>query len=639
MAKEYRLTSLVLGAGASATVFRGTRNFDDLHVAIKRFGDGSTSPDLAVIVDNECSALRSLGDHPCIVRMDGRFSDSAGRLCIAMELLAEGSVRSLMESTPDTNDGDSADASSEDPHSVPGGALAVFDASEVVYVGSCVAKALQHIHACGAVHCDVKPGNILFDNQRTVVKLADFGSAKLGSDTGIPEKTGLPKYQGTQMYRPPEAFRYEGATPAWDIWGLGATLLYMLTGVHIPDVEDVRLQFSRTLWNRDAWLGQLPTTAATAFQRAPPALQQAIKACLSLNPAERPSAAALLGLLSPVSRGSDDASRDPAAIGGSTGTGTKPASSSSSSGSGISGSGSANKDAGTFAPQGAVPTPPTPSSHEPENYHGWHVSAPLTLSASGNAAHASSSRHTLLVQLAFLMDCTGSMQPYVEQCKDRIREIASHIAVSGEGLKSKGGFTDLKLELAFVGYRDNPAMAALGKKPDEYPVLPFTTDVAAFETFVADVEADGGEDGPEDVAEGLRALHRLSWHSTAAAAAAAGTSVNKTAAIKIAIFIGDAPAHGTEYHAAEIFDHVPVIPSQDKLEPLMTRLGDRRIDFHFLRLKKHTAMMEKAMEAAYNDSRHNILPFAARDCSDSTDFLQLVERAVTSSLDNGVRRC
>ena len=92
-----------------------------------------------------------------------------------------------------------------------------------------VASALQHAHAKGFIHRDVKPKNLML-TKSGVVKLADLGLARAIADkeAAAAERN---KAFGTPYYISPEQIR--GATdigaPA-DIYGLGATLYHMLTG-------------------------------------------------------------------------------------------------------------------------------------------------------------------------------------------------------------------------------------------------------------------------------------------------------------------------------------------------------------------------------------------------------------------------
>lgn len=92
-----------------------------------------------------------------------------------------------------------------------------------------VAEALQHAHAKGLIHRDVKPKNIMLSKEG-IAKLADMGLARAMSDKEAAEAE-QGKAFGTPYYISPEQIRGEvNIGPPSDIYSLGATLYHMVTG-------------------------------------------------------------------------------------------------------------------------------------------------------------------------------------------------------------------------------------------------------------------------------------------------------------------------------------------------------------------------------------------------------------------------
>jgi hypothetical protein len=98
-----------------------------------------------------------------------------------------------------------------------------------VEVARAVALALEHAHAAGVFHRDLKPGNIMLDREDGVFVL-DFGLAFLRDDTSHPTRPG--DLLGTAAYMAPEQARADASvpSPATDVYALGATLYHLIAG-------------------------------------------------------------------------------------------------------------------------------------------------------------------------------------------------------------------------------------------------------------------------------------------------------------------------------------------------------------------------------------------------------------------------
>ncbi len=103
-----------------------------------------------------------------------------------------------------------------------------------------VLEALEEVHASGIWHLDLKPGNIMID-QQGIVKLVDFGASKQMSSTeGYTTTTTAICY--TPGYAPAEQIdqKMELIGPWTDLYALGATLYYILTKNQPPTVSEMQ---------------------------------------------------------------------------------------------------------------------------------------------------------------------------------------------------------------------------------------------------------------------------------------------------------------------------------------------------------------------------------------------------------------
>jgi serine/threonine protein kinase/tetratricopeptide (TPR) repeat protein len=140
------------------------------------------------------------------------------------------------------------------------------------------ADALEHAHALGIVHRDVKPGNLLLDGDGKVY-VSDFGLARFGTDAGLTISGDL---LGTLRYMAPEqALAKHGlADHRVDVYGLGCTLYELLTGKPAVDGEDRQEILSRIAFGE-------PTPARKVDKAIPVELETITVNALAKEPAER----------------------------------------------------------------------------------------------------------------------------------------------------------------------------------------------------------------------------------------------------------------------------------------------------------------------------------------------------------------
>lgn len=99
--------------------------------------------------------------------------------------------------------------------------------SKVIKIMSQILSGISYAHANGIIHRDIKPHNILIDNEGTV-KITDFGIAVALSQNSITQTNSI---LGSVQYISPEQARGNLVTKQSDIYSLGIVLYEMLTGV------------------------------------------------------------------------------------------------------------------------------------------------------------------------------------------------------------------------------------------------------------------------------------------------------------------------------------------------------------------------------------------------------------------------
>jgi eukaryotic-like serine/threonine-protein kinase len=192
-----------IGQGGMGQVFKAQRGKMGPVVAVKVLPRHKSTPDAIESFAREIRALASL-DHP--------------KLVAALDSGQDGSVHYLVtEYVPGL---DLRKLVRQD------GPLSTAAAASII---SQVAEGLEYAHAQGMIHRDVTPGNVLV-SPNGVAKLSDLGLAgPLNDPSENDPRHG--RIVGTADYLSPDQIRDPWSpTPAWDIYSLGCTLYYAVTG-------------------------------------------------------------------------------------------------------------------------------------------------------------------------------------------------------------------------------------------------------------------------------------------------------------------------------------------------------------------------------------------------------------------------
>jgi serine/threonine-protein kinase len=149
---------------------------------------------------------------------------------------------------------------------------------------------LWEAHACGLVHRDIKPQNIMLCDmrgERDFVKVLDFGLVKQIDGNQTRDLTGLMRILGTPLYMSPERIRNPAdADVRADIYALGAVGFFLLTGKRLFETETEHDLTYHVLH-------EIPRLASECSPFAVPAeLDALIGRCLEKDPAARPQAIA-----------------------------------------------------------------------------------------------------------------------------------------------------------------------------------------------------------------------------------------------------------------------------------------------------------------------------------------------------------
>lgn len=246
-----------LGEGARKRVYLATDRRLDRQVAVAIVKTDGLDEIGLQRVRREAKAMARLGDHPHIVTVHD-ISEEDGRPLIVSQFMGGGSLDDLLGRSE-------------------GRRLAIEDA---IRIAAEIARALEHAHAAGVVHRDLKPGNVWLTESGTAM-LGDFGLA-VALDRSRLTSEGM--MVGTVAYMPPEQATGRDPDVRADLYALGCVLYEMLCGRPPFIGDDAVAVISQHI--------NTPPVAPTWHRSdLPPGLEQLVLDLLAKPPEDRPQSA------------------------------------------------------------------------------------------------------------------------------------------------------------------------------------------------------------------------------------------------------------------------------------------------------------------------------------------------------------
>ncbi|MGH1342863.1 MAG: serine/threonine protein kinase [Nannocystales bacterium] len=244
VAGRYRVEALI-GVGGMAAVFRA--HHEGLHrdLAVKVLHPNlSANTEMSARFEREARSASRL-DHPNCVQVTDFGSTDDGMMYMVMQLL-EGAELTGMLGKP----------------------IAAPRSVELILQ---ILRGLEHAHANGVVHRDVKPENVFVTQDHEgdeVLKLVDFGIAKLTDATTDTHKTSAGLVFGTPAYMSPEQAMGVEADSRADLYSTGILFYQMLSGrLPIDNDDPVALVRMQVAVDPDPLPASVPPVIAGVAQR------------------------------------------------------------------------------------------------------------------------------------------------------------------------------------------------------------------------------------------------------------------------------------------------------------------------------------------------------------------------------------
>jgi len=242
-----------LGQGGMGAVYEAEEIESGRRVALKVLSHSLDSPEARRRFFREGRLAASV-NHPNTVYVFGT-DEIEGQPVIVMELVSGGTLQDRVKN--------------KEPMAV----AAAVDAILQVIAG------LEGAAALGVLHRDIKPSNCFIDTDGTV-KVGDFGLSVSTATRGETKLTMAGSFLGTPAFSSPEQLRGDEFTIKGDIYAVGVTLYYLLTGRTPFDGDDMVRMLATVL--------ERPAESPGKFrQELPKGLSRVVLRCLEKQPSKR----------------------------------------------------------------------------------------------------------------------------------------------------------------------------------------------------------------------------------------------------------------------------------------------------------------------------------------------------------------
>lgn len=182
------------------------------------------------------------------------------------------------------------------------------------------------------------------------------------------------------------------------------------------------------------------------------------------------------------------------------------------------------------------------------------------------------------VDIAFALDCTGSMGPWIEAAKHQIHRTITEL---------RNAHPASRMRVAVVLYRDFGDTFENGWK--HFRTLGFVEETQLITELLEATHAEGGNDTAEDIAGALEKVNGLNWDPDT---------------IKHCFLITDAPPHGRDWHEVHISDRYPEFGLD--LVDQIKQLDNRRVYLTIMKVNRSVNILLKRASELYDPTRFHV---------------------------------